>query len=590
MHRRTEPPLLLAPRPHAPRPHARPAAARPAALRPGAARLLLLALAVLLAALALRPPPAAARAVPIGAAEEMQDRLADGTAHALVLGISDFDGRAWNPLPGVSVEVAMVSESLARHGFTITTGREDGRLSKEDLRRTVRSFVEQYGSRPENRLVIYFATHGIKEEGGYGLLVATDTLSPRDEGFAASAYSVAELSADLAGLRARHLFLFVNACFSGAMVPALGPVSRSGSADTAPPVPEAAAEWAMRLLSSRARLVLTAGSDDQEVPDRQNPFAEAVTGGLDGAADLDGDGLILGSELAQHVRARVALATLAAGRPNDPVYAILPEAGAALPEGLRGDFVFLAPGGPETLVARGEDDLLEARQSRLPPGQFTECADCPVMVALPPPEDGPARLAVARSETTYAEWDACYREFGCRRHLPDDGLGRGDRPVGHVTWQDALEFADWANGRRGARCERYRLPTLAEWQAAAQGARPDQAVCRDCAGAGGLSSLSALRVASLPGNALGLHDMAGNLWEWVTGPEQACGFDVLRDAGSCPQDGLVAGGAYSTRADALEAALDGAPFPRSANRHADPPPASLPTIGLRLVCDLAVRE
>ncbi len=129
------------------------------------------------------------------------------------------------------------------------------------------------------------------------------------------------------------------------MVPALGPVSRGEADVEGEEVTETAAEWALRMLTARARLVLTAGSDDQEVPDAGNPFAEAVVGGLAGAADLDGDGLILGSEIAQHVRAQVALKTLAAGRPNDPVFALLPEAGKDLQEGLPGDFVFLSPEG-----------------------------------------------------------------------------------------------------------------------------------------------------------------------------------------------------------------------------------------------------
>ncbi len=357
-----------------------------------------------------------------------------------------------------------------------------------------------------------------------------------------------ELSEDLGPLEARHLFLFVNACFSGAMVPALGPVSRGGADGEGEEVTETSAEWALRMLTARARLVLTAGSDDQEVPDAGNPFAEAVVGGLAGAADLDGDGLILGSEIAQHVRAQVALKTLAAGRPNDPVFALLPEAGKDLQEGLPGDFVFLSPEGRAQDVARDGEALLAARMSRLPEGQFTDCADCPVMVPLPAPDGGPARLAVARNETTFAEWDACYREFGCRRHLPDFGEGRGDRPAGSVSWQDALEFAAWVDSHRGARCTSYRLPTLAEWQAAAQGARPDQAVCRDCGTVGGLSASAAQRVASLPASALGLHDVAGNLWEWVIDPGAgACLAEDLRaQDGLCAEDGLVAGGAFST--------------------------------------------
>ena len=90
------------------------------------------------------------------------------------------------------------------------------------------------------------------------------------------------------------------------------------------------------------------------------------------------------------------------------------------------------------------------------------------MVTLPDPEGAlvAPRLALGRTEVTFAEWDACYREFSFR-YLRDDGQGRGNRAAGGVTWADALDFVEWMNTRRGGRCERYRLPALDEWQAAA---------------------------------------------------------------------------------------------------------------------------
>ncbi len=208
------------------------------------------------------------------------------------------------------------------------------------------------------------------------------------------------------------------------------------------------------------------------------------------------------------------------------------------------------------------------------------------------------KLAFARTETTFAEWDACYRELGCKRFLPDGGHGRGDRPAGGMTWQDALEFETWANTKARAAaqteggaqpaCRTYRIPGADEWRRAAQtglaGRVPWQAVladtepvCRTC----GEGAMHAERVASRPANGAGLHDMAGNLWEWVREPGDTCSFAGLTRSGRCETDGLVLGGAFATSAASLGRLPEGR-LPRTGNAR----PFSRPSVGLRLACDL----
>ena len=289
-------------------------------------------------------------------------------------------------------------------------------MAKAELAEEINGFLTRHGGKAENRLIIYVATHGYaaKEKRDFGFLIASDTLAPDDKDFEGTAYSVRELSRALTGISAQHVYLFFNSCFSGAMMPE--PTRDSVPFDVAVKRAKALApemeEWIIDLLVHNARLVLTAGSDGQTVPDVDNPYAKALTEGLGGVADADGDGLILGTELAQYMRGRVARETRLKDRPNDAVFAVLPkqhapaqespdvaEAPAKIDYALQGDFVFFTPGGPRD--ATGEEknqvtEILEARRNRLPPDQFVECADCPAMVDLPD-----SKVAIGRTETTF---------------------------------------------------------------------------------------------------------------------------------------------------------------------------------------------
>jgi formylglycine-generating enzyme required for sulfatase activity len=107
-----------------------------------------------------------------------------------------------------------------------------------------------------------------------------------------------------------------------------------------------------------------------------------------------------------------------------------------------------------------------------------------------------------------------------------DLAGRDDHPVVHVAYEDAEAYARWAGKA---------LPTEAEWEFAARGGLDGaEFVWGDELTPGGVHMANTWQgpfpwrnfaadgfertapVASYPPNGYGLHDMAGNVWQWTT--------------------------------------------------------------------------
>jgi formylglycine-generating enzyme required for sulfatase activity len=200
--------------------------------------------------------------------------------------------------------------------------------------------------------------------------------------------------------------------------------------------------------------------------------------------------------------------------------------------------------------------------------------------------EGPVRritfarpFAVARTETTRAQ----YARFVAATKRPVDGdcidynaeedswagtPGKqvswrdpgfpqtDDHPVVCISWRDATDYAAWLAKTTG---QRYRLASEAEWEYAARAgtttARPwGDSVTPICTKAAIMTSASwlaiaksdswtdelvcssdkayTLPVASFDPNPWGLHDMLGNVWEWVAD----C---AAKDHATLPADGTA---------------------------------------------------
>ena len=134
----------------------------------------------------------------------------------------------------------------------------------------------------------------------------------------------------------------------------------------------------------------------------------------------------------------------------------------------------------------------------------------------------------------------------------DESWGRGRRPVINVSWEDAVAYTAWLSEATG---ERYRLPSEAEWEYAARAGSVtkyswgnevghNRANCYRC-GSQWDREMTA-PVGSFRPNVWGLHDMHGNVWEWVqdcwNGNYQGAPTDgAAWESGDCSQRVLRGG-------------------------------------------------
>ena len=221
---------------------------------------------------------------------------------------------------------------------------------------------------------------------------------------------------------------------------------------------------------------------------------------------------------------------------------------------------------------------------------FRDCPACPEMVVVPAgsfmmgssasekgryDREGPVHrvtiampFAVGKYEVTFDEWDACVRSGGCGGYRPDDrDWGRGRRPAIYVSWEDARTYVDWLSRETG---EYYRLLSEAEWEYAARAGTTTRYHWGDDIGRNRANCNSkycgdswdyTAPVGSFVANGFGLHDVHGNVWEWVEDcwNESYAGAPSDGSAwlsGKCAQR-VMRGGAWGNRPGQLRAAIRG---------------------------------
>ncbi|MGD0827784.1 MAG: formylglycine-generating enzyme family protein [Desulfobaccales bacterium] len=183
---------------------------------------------------------------------------------------------------------------------------------------------------------------------------------------------------------------------------------------------------------------------------------------------------------------------------------------------------------------------------------------------------------LAVSDTTNAQYHQFLKATGHQAPLywQDKNLNGPTQPVVGVTWDDAAAFCRWLTQVTGVE---HRLPTEAQWEAAARGGLAGQPYPwgSEAPDAGGVRRANFHRAAtgqdsyrfttpvgSFRANGFGLFDMAGNVSQWCQDQ-----YEPLAASGPFRPgvQRLLKGGSWFSQARDLRAAARQAASPRYAD-------------------------
>ena len=478
---------------------------------------------------------------------------------ALVVGNSAYAAIGGLPNPGN--DASDVAAALGRLGFDVTTVRDADRVA---LNEALRAFTR--ASVGADVALVFYAGHGL-EMDGVNYLVPVDARLERDTDVRFEAVELEDVLAATAGASLRVVIL--DACRNNPLARSMRLTSASRSVSRG-----SFGELNEDLLGAETLVAYAAaaGTTAADGTGRNSPYTAALLAYLEQPLELSAlfrrvRGQVLdatsgaqrpheyGSLLGEHYLGGASGpgTVTVVDSVSSPVLAqqetvfwesIRESSNPAEFEAYLRQFpagVFRALATVRLAALRGPAaDPPGADRQRAPGTVFRDCATCPELVVIPagrfrmgcvsgrdcqdherPVHDVELRsFALGKYEVTFEEYERFSRATG--RDRPNDrGWGRGGRPAINVSWEDAEAYVAWLSRETG---EAYQLPSESEWEYAARAGTTTrytwgQDIGRNRANCDGCGSRwddeETAPAGSFAANGWGLHDMHGNVWEWV---------------------------------------------------------------------------
>lgn len=264
------------------------------------------------------------------------------SSYAVVIGIDNY--QHFTKLSGAARDAEAMAGELSKRGFEVITLLNEQATRRGILRALQVDLPKRVG--PEDRVLIYFAGHGISQgEGaaamGYLMPVEASPEAPSVDGI-----DMESLQRVLATqYKAKHILYVADACYSGLALSTRGAGLSSETEN-----------YLKQIVARPVKLAFAAGAAGEEAHEWRGHglFTYHFLEGLRGAADRDADGLITSAELWPYLQREVTAVSARKGWSQTPQYGRSGE----------GEFVFFAPGGapraqsavataPRPEVARG---------------------------------------------------------------------------------------------------------------------------------------------------------------------------------------------------------------------------------------------